>query len=446
MKMVFKIMVNQDLSNQVTLSFPMMNTNRQKISDKIIVKFGTRKKEVLFSVDENMEDNIIHMSKDVAQFFLLPVDLSYDMIISEGELHIGPVIGLLLGGKAEIFPQWRLRRFSSYALNYNDIHGLVYVFSPKGIDMTHKTIKGYYFQPHGTQSDGCWREGVFPYPDVIFRRADIPRQLYTDLTAEMGDRIINYPWANKRKVAHWLEKDVFLSDYVPATQFLGSVQELDEMLNQYSRVFLKPLSASFGQGIVIVTRKEDGDYFQFRHEPEERIIENKEELAEQVKGIIGKHKYIVQQGIEDITYEGRKLDFRLIMQKDQSRQWQCTGIVVLPGIVGGIDSHMKIYGQHSEGMTFAEAMQKMDDLNFEEIENLKKEMIEVSRKSCEVMDQHGHYGDLGVDMILDTTYHPWLIEINKRPDHSVPLLIPDRKMYETMRTRILEYARSLAGF
>lgn len=137
-----------------------------------------------------------------------------------------------------------------------------------------------------------------------------------------------------------------------------------------------------------------------------------------------------------------KMAFRVIMQKDHSREWQCTGMIALLGLEGGIDSHMR--GNNS--MTLNEALLIAGKLTTEEIEKVEKHIIAVCKRTCQVIDQYGRYGDVGIDVVLDTEYKPWVIEINQRHDHKVPLLLKDKQMYETMKVRVLEYAKVLAGF
>ncbi len=441
------MVINNNLMGTVVLPYDFIIEKKEDLKDITIIRVGARRKTVHIMIDVGLKENVIQFSPNLKDFFLLPDDVSFDVSIVNGELHIGPVIGLLMAKNESALTKKRLQDYSTFALKYDDINGLVCVFSRDKIDTKQKTITGYYFQPNVSPGEVPWKKAAFPYPDVIFQRSYIPYNLFKHLKSEIGETIINYPELyHKRTMAQWLEKDPSLINYLPETKMLKSAKDLEEMLQKHQKVFLKPVASCFGYGIIVVMRKEDGDHFCFRQEPEDRIIKERDEMDVQVKAITAEREYIVQQGINDITYEGRKLDFRLIMQKNQSQQWACTGIVALPGLVGGMDSHMKIYGQHSEGMTFEDTMEKTSYLPSGEIERTKSEMIEISKKACELMDHHGLYGDLGVDVILDQSYRPWLIEVNVRHTHEVPLYAGDRQMYETMRTRILEYSKSLAGF
>ncbi|HHW48361.1 MAG TPA: hypothetical protein GXX14_07065 [Clostridiaceae bacterium] len=56
-------------------------------------------------------------------------------------------------------------------------------------------------------------------------------------------------------------------------------------------------------------------------------------------------------------------------------------------------------------------------------------------------------GNFGVDIGIDREGHLWLIEVNNRdPDPSIALDIHDKPLYYSLKTGILYYAKSLAGF
>ncbi len=449
-KMSYEIISNNSLHNKLTLSSRVINDNNIQVPGEIRVKVGARWKEVKVFSDKSLKENEIKISSDLVNFFLLPLDIPYDISFENGEMHIGPIIGLLLAHKAELLSKKRLKKFCSYTSKYERINGMVYVFSLDGIDMDQKTITGYYYQPHVPKGELPWKEAIFPYPDVIFRRPHIPKPVYKHLKSEMGDKIINYPWFDKKQTAQWLEKDPLLTPYLPETRLLYSSHDLDDMLHLYHMVFLKPVNSGLGDGIVAVTRKKKGDYFKYRPDLKGKTTEtivcvNKGELALMVDKIVAQEPYIVQQGIPVLTYEGRKIVFRVIMQKDASKEWKCTGIVALLGHAGGLDSHSYYYGIQ---MPFNETLEKTGKLPADVIKEIEEEIVYLCTRSCGTLDCYGSgiYGDLGLDIVLDASYHPWLIEINVLHEYEVPLYIHDKRMYKTMKIRILDYAKSLAGF
>lgn len=449
-KMACKLIANNTLHNQLTLSSGMVKAYQIRVLDSMIVKVGARQRNVRLTVDMHQGENVIQISPDLIEYFLLPLDLPYDISFHNGELHIGPVIGLLLAHESKRLTKKRLKKFSTYTLKYENINGLVYVFSRDRINQNKKTITGYYYRPNVSTGKGSWKKATLPYPDVIFRRPRIPKKIYKHLKSEMGDKIINYPWFDKWETAQWLGKDELLNPYLPKTYLLHSAKNLDKMLDRYHAVFLKPVNSGLGDGIVTVKRKKNGDYFKYRPKlkgkaVKTKVTKNKKEFASMADKIIAREPYIVQQGISGITYKKRKIVFRVIMQKDSSRKWQCTGIVALMGHAGGLDSHSYHYGIQ---MPFKKALKKGGNLSSKAIKKIKKQMVDVCKRSCRALDLYsdGTYGDLGLDVVLDASYHSWLIEINVLHEYQVPLYINDKPMYRKMKTRILDYAKSLAGF
>ena len=58
----------------------------------------------------------------------------------------------------------------------------------------------------------------------------------------------------------------------------------------------------------------------------------------------------------------------------------------------------------------------------------------------------GNYGDLGFDVMIDEQLKIWILEVNKRHYHSVPLWINDVQTYYEVKAKPIKYATALAGF
>lgn len=446
--MAYKIIINQDLNCEVGLSTEIIKDYQINPSTKIMIRVGMRQKEAAVVIKNNLKKDVIELSPDLARYFVLPLDLSYDIDLQNGILHIGPFIGLLLKNKTKKLRKKYLQKCCVYTADYKSINGIIFVFSREGIDMKQKKITGYYYQPDLSKDKIPWKKVTFPYPDVIYRRIYISSQFYEKLSSEMGNIIFNYPVFNKWQEIQWFKRDAFLKKYLPHTRLLRSSHDLDKMLDRYSMVFLKPVSSSLGKGIYTVTRKEKGDFFRFRPKLKGKavktmVVKNEKERGSMVNKMIKKDSYVVQQGIKTLKYEKRPMVFRIIMQKNGKKKWQCTGMIALLGAARGLDSHSYHHGMQ---MSFRKALKKSGNLSSKKINKIEKKVIDLCKRACSVLDQYGNYGDLGIDIVLDNKFQPWLIEINKKHTHEVPLFINDKKTYQIMKTRVLEYAKAFGGF
>ncbi|SFX10997.1 YheC/D like ATP-grasp [Thermoactinomyces sp. DSM 45891] len=153
--------------------------------------------------------------------------------------------------------------------------------------------------------------------------------------------------------------------------------------------------------------------------------------------------YIIQQDILPAR-KNFSVDFRVIMQKGKLKQWTCIGILARIGSRGSITSNFREKGQLRKG---AVALKKMFSASNQEIKVMEEKIKEVCKQACQVIDEHGLFGDVGLDISVDSEKRIWLLEINKYHDLYMPLYIKNNhQMFDQVMTNPLEYAKSLAGF
>lgn len=155
-----------------------------------------------------------------------------------------------------------------------------------------------------------------------------------------------------------------------------------------------------------------------------------------------KRKYLIQQAIP-ASFEGRPVDFRVILQKDGSQKWTCSGIIAKIGRLGRINTN-----NASTLEPGREALQRIFGLTPEQALEKEKEIIGICTEACQIIeDAYGYYGDVGIDVMVDDNLKVWVLEINKSHQHEMAKrLKKDPDMYQRVVTRPLEYARVLAGF
>ncbi|MNJ53594.1 Endospore coat-associated protein YheD [compost metagenome] len=56
-----------------------------------------------------------------------------------------------------------------------------------------------------------------------------------------------------------------------------------------------------------------------------------------------------------------------------------------------------------------------------------------------------HFGELGIDLAVDTSGRIWLIEVNSKPSKNDNTPIGDSKIRPSVK-QVIEYARYLSGF
>lgn len=444
--MSYRLQIDTRLKKCVVFSEKLAKQHFERIPKKISVCSGAMQYEVSVSLETGLDKETILFSQDIFNNLLLPQELPYDIVLEQTEMKIGPVIGLLLHNRDKKYTPWFFERCNGYILDYQNIRGLLFVFSSEGIDVKNKTVSGYYFNPYAKEGETTWEKGIFSYPDVIYRRIGIKDDIYEALSKEMGNKIFNYPWFGKKQMWNWLSDFDSVRQYLPETRSLKKIDDFFDMFKKYSEVYIKLAGGTKGFGLIKATLKGNAYLFRFNKKKEEKIFYTVEEVSAFIAELLAEPRpYLIQQSIDMLSYKERKIDFRFIMQKDHTKEWQCTGIIARFGKKGGIATNFQRAGF---SRTFEEALKKATKLKYKEIYQKKQEMIQVCKKIACALDEMGNcYGDFGMDMAMDENLNVWIIEANnRRHEHRLPLFIHDEQMYYEVKSNPVRYAKALAGF
>lgn len=370
----------------------------------------------------------------------------YGIRPNEDEIHIGPVVGIMVdvfnesqkpfGGQTHFVKQ--------LLTSGNSLGQICFAFSPYGVDLNRGIIKGYTF---GGKN---WIKGVFPLPDVIYPR----ERAYTRSKLEIRKKIESNGIAllNPTLVGKWethkiLMKNSNLHQYLPETRLVKSFNDIEQMLKTYNAVYLKPVAGSQGRNIIRVIRRKQYNLYEYRYIFEGRIIKgsasNMVNLQKSLRGIMKNRSYIVQKQINLLKCQGNILDVRVLVQKDHTGEWDVTGMACRIGSEGSITSNISSGGSGRKieevlKQNFSSShvrMQIMDDIHFVSI---------ASTKTLE--NAIGQCGEMGIDIGIDTCGKVWFIEANIRPARHVFNLIGETETRLRSVERPMLYARYLSGF
>ena len=422
----------EELTNYILLPSTYSNLNIYRI----ILNIGPFKKEVNIKIDNDLKDDVIGLSKDLKDWYYLPEDLIYEVIIKNRNIYIGPIIGILASTSKRNLNDDMLNKLEKYYLDYDNILGLIYVCSSGCINKTNKTIEGYYFNKNK------WIKGIFPYPGALFRRTGISKYLYDDLVLTIGNNLFNSYFFDKWELWDYLSKDKNMRKYLPETKKLISFNDIEEMINKHRYVYLKLINSCKARGIIKVEKINEKYKFIYRLK-KEKILDIESTLLF-INDLI-KDNYLIQQAINIKKYDNRIFDFRVIMQKNQYKKWDCIGIIARFGAKNSIATNFILEGYALSGK---EALMKVFKMNEKEAFIKLEEIKDVCLKACSILDKTiGNYGDLGIDLIVDENKKIWILEINKLHDQKYPIYsINDTEMYYKVITNPIKYVKALAGF
>lgn len=314
-------------------------------------------------------------------------------------------------------------------------------FSTEGIDFKNKCVEGYYYNPQSKRAKDAWKKGVFPLPDSIFQRTSLPEGIRVKLKEETGNRMFNSNYFDKWEFWQLISGYKPYCQNLPYTRLFSSLDDVDYVISHYGAAYLKPVNGTLSRGLYKVTLNNEIYGFQGKQGREITPVSSREEAENFINNAIGQHKYLVQQAINPLRVKGRHMDFRVIMQKDNTLGWSCTGIIALIGARGDICTN---WGSTS---TFDDILYEAFNFSQKEIFKKKREVIAACKCVCEILDLTGdNYGDLGFDVMIDEKLRVWVFEANKRHYHTVPLWVNDVQTFYNTKSNPIKYAAALAGY
>lgn len=405
---------------------------------KIIFHFGSWQKELSVQFSEDLSDNQIGLSENLKDEVFIPDDLLYEINSTEDSLSLGPVILYVVSKRLFKRINQIMKRFENLA----PFNGLIVISTVSRINTETKTVKGYHYRQKLNPLAFYWEEKVFPYPDAVFKRVNVPSKTNKHLYEETNGRVFNSNFFNKWDMWKWLSPYEFIRSHLPHTAELNHVAEIYEMLDVYESIYLKPRNGSQGKGIIEIKRI--GDLFQVTDD------KNRSERVEKIEGhqkivkvLKRKRKYIIQQGVP-VKHDTRNVDFRIYMQKDETKQWKFSGYIARFAKPESITTNLHHLDYLLPGK---EALKKIYQPPDEYIlELIEQRIVNVFVDVCEHLDLNGCFGDLAIDFILDNDLHVWILEMNKRYGYKSFSIIKDATLYGKVIRNPFLYATAMAGF
>ncbi len=221
-----------------------------------------------------------------------------------------------------------------------------------------------------------------------------------------------------------LKKHYLLGQWIPETRNY-SFAELLALLNKYPTVFVKPNAGSLGRGVMRVEKHSTG-LFTLRKDTSIWDNLNQSELSTLLHSFILQIPFVIQQGIESLTYNGSAMDFRVMVQLNENSVWECTGIM---GRVAPKNKIVSNLWQGGKPMPFRELMSPYTPPEkLVELEALFKRIGVIAGEIVKRSNSFVHA--VGVDIALDKHFTPWILEVNHVPDHLMFNQIADKSMFQ----------------
>lgn len=241
---------------------------------------------------------------------------------------------------------------------------------------------------------------------------------------------------SKWKKTKWLLEDAYFRRYVPHT-LLFSKKNLTSMLNDYNTVFFKPTDGSGGKNIIRI-RKTDGGY-QKQLKTKKTYYSGIDQLYQELKRFAGNRSYLLQKGIRLAKSNGKPFDIRVMVQKTKKGSWVGTALFTKVGSPGKVATN---YNQGGKIGTFRHTMEGAG-FHAAFISQMEAELKRVGVATGHNFDRHYKgFKELGLDVALDSSGRPWILEVNTRPQVYPLLTLKDKSLYN----RVIYYAKQYGRY
>jgi len=231
-----------------------------------------------------------------------------------------------------------------------------------------------------------------------------------------------------------LNQSPHLRAYVPATRLL-SKSNLLSMLTNYKMVYVKPVSGSAGHGVMKVEMLQTpkGKIYRYQQGTTPRHFTNYAALYHSIAKTKLKRSYLIQKGIPLLKYDQRPFDIRIMVQKNRKREWEASGYI-------GRVAHPKkiVTNFHNSGKALA-----LEVLlgRFLQGKRRRQCIAGLNLLGCRIGKHlnrnYPGFREIGVDVGLDRSLKPWIIEVNTAPDPFIFNQLKDKRMFR----KVFHYAR-----
>jgi hypothetical protein len=369
----------------------------------------------------------------------IPHDCDLEIKQNGNEILIGPFIGLLPGYYQSSIEK-RLDSLREYLFHYREIKGVIIVFSLEHVDKSNQTVKGFLFNPKTKQ----WQEGTYPYPSSIFLMTkSISSPWIKHFQSIIGDTVFNDFHYNRWTIHKRLAASLGTKFYLPDSMLYGGPQDLYYFLKKFPNVKVKSLNTVNNTPINVLLR--DSSTIEIsnpkKNERDRYKCYNRDQAYSVFSTYFKAGEYLIQESIDVPGY--KTLEFRIILVKNQSGQWQSMGMFAR-------DKESSVSSGNRFPIVKLEKARLKEHLNRSGLYSsmVYQELIYIAIDAVQAVEGTGvHFANAAVDMTIGELGDIWILDVDhSNPHHDIALIAGDPELfYEILKMNIL-YAKKLAGF
>lgn len=366
-------------------------------------------------------------------------------------IQFGPLIGVLISKDYPDTPErpfGQITMFCRELVNACQRQGaFVYFFTTGQINTNSSIVSGWVY------GDG-WKQTTMPAADVFYNRLTSRKlenkpsvqHFIKEVKSRYGSHIFNEKFLDKTEVFDALDHDPSLARYMPESHLFRNYAMLKTMCAKHPIIFLKPIRGSLGKGIIRISRLESGGYQTLtaqvggtRRQTYPNLTKLFSSLAEKMKTT----RYQIQQGLLLIDTERRPVDFRALVQKNLAGKWDITSIVARTAGSQHFVSNLARGGSLSTVKDAISHSSLPGGIKTKIGTRLRKAALDIAIGVDTQIP--AHFGELGIDLAVDTTGRIWLLEVNSKPSKNDNTPMGGSKIRPSVK-QVIDYSRYLSGF
>ncbi|MGE5379781.1 MAG: YheC/YheD family protein [Methylocystaceae bacterium] len=410
---------------------------RRLVSRKLQLCVGTKKINLSISGHKSG----IHVNPQDLHLLGIPdgIKWRYRYRSDRQQLLLGPYLGIIT--TLPTTPE-KDRPFGNRTGAYREISkiaaetgGLVAVFTPQTLEASSEMVNAQMYKRE-------WHTVQLPRPLVFYNRIPTRRLENNHLPTlsrleGKGHIIFNTRFINKPEVYAALQSNSVLNTYLPETHPLTE-ETLSYFINKGSSFFLKPGSSALGKGIIKV--EADGHSWKCLRQEKTRLIKYPPKQADALRrlllGFCRGRNYLIQQAVPLAGNQGRVFDLRCLLQKDGHGQWDFIGLGARVSAPGLYLTHVPNGGEvWSAERAIAWSFGKDKEPGPENLHSLLVDAATLLEKRLGI-----HLAMLSADVGLTTDGHPYILELNSKPQR-----FDETVIRMSSHRHLLDYAGFLEG-
>ncbi|SDH53194.1 YheC/D like ATP-grasp [Alteribacillus bidgolensis] len=239
--------------------------------------------------------------------------------------------------------------------------------------------------------------------------------------------VVKLKGRNKYKMYFALKKDEALQKHLPAT-LKWNRQNFINMLKKYNSVVVKPRSGRQGQRIYFVS-KINSKYLVHINKTR-KYFKRRTAAYNYIKKSAEKRKYIIQQEIDLATIDGKRFDFRIIVQRLTTKDdWVVNGIIARKAGAG-----YKVTNKRRRGIVLPleTAMEKLNAV--EKKDFIVEEIKKIALAAAETLGRSfPNQKIFGVDIGMKEDGSLYIFELNRWPLIQGFKSLKDKTQYNKIR-------------